>query len=79
MNIKQKGNDLLLKFSIKKDMRPEWICFTIYYVEKNRYTIKNITTNNEFPPKNLEKHTHTFKLWFSFQKKKLKTKTKYSI
>ena len=41
-----------------------------YYVEKNRYTIKNITTNHEFPPKNLEKHTHTFKLWFSFQKKK---------
>ena len=23
LNIKQKGNDLLLKFSIKKDMRPD--------------------------------------------------------
>ena len=45
-----------------------------YYVEKNRYTIKNITTNHEFPPKNLGKHTHTFKLWFSFQKKKIENK-----
>lgn len=79
MNIKQKGSDLLLKLSIKKDMRPEWICFTIYYVEKNRYTIKNITTNHEFPRKNLEKHTHFQTLVFFSKKKKSKTKTNYSI
>ena len=65
MNIKQKGSDLLLKLSIKKDMRPEWICFTIYYVEKKIYNQKH--HYQPWSPTQESRKTHTFFYTWIFQ------------
>ena len=74
MNIKQKGSDLLLKLSIKKDMRPEWICFTIYYVEKKIYNQKH--HYQPWIPTQESRKTHTLSNFGFLFKKKNENKNK---